>query len=236
VLKGLSYRDRDCLLNFYSSEILARFGYYDIALHHLKKAQDNIVLGYEDEFKPMFAKQQAIFEDQIEVLKVLFSTSLGTFLLHQNQVKIFYFKTPQFWESKQAVIQKYLSLPFEITALPSYLKNREDEFKVLYNRLINLSIDQNMSFAEYIYVSPLVYKNVLNNAIKLPKAFDIYALKDAFKDLPTIICGAGPSLNKNGARLNKLRDRALIFAGGRALSVLNDLGVEPPLNYWNRPL
>jgi len=174
-------------------------------------------------------RQLIIFEDQIEVLKVLFSTSLGTFLLHQNQVKIFYFKTPQFWESKQAVIQKYLSLPFEITALPSYLKNREDEFKVLYNRLINLSIDQNMSFAEYIYVSPLVYKNVLNNAIKLPKAFDIYALKDAFKDLPTIICGAGPSLNKNGARLNKLRDRALIFAGGRALSVLNDLGVEPHL-------
>ncbi len=175
-------------------------------------------------------RQLVIFEDQIEVLKVLFSTSLGTFLLHQKQVTIFYFKTPRFWETKQALIQKYLSLPFEITALPSYLKNRQEAFKEMYDHLIALSIDQNISFAEYIHVSPLVYENILNNALKLPKVFDLYGLQDAFKGLPAIICGAGPSLNKNGAKLNELKDRALIFAGGRSLSVLNDLGVEPHLS------
>ncbi len=181
-------------------------------------------------FQEDHKRQLVIFEDQIEVLKILFSTSLGTFLLNQHQVKIFYFKTPHFWETKQTLIQRYLSQPFEITALPSYLKNRQEDFKTLYNRLIALSIDQNITFAEYIHVSPLVYENILNNALKLPKAFDLYGLQDKFKGLPAIICGAGPSLNKNGPQLNELKDRALIFAGGRALSVLNDLGVEPHLS------
>jgi hypothetical protein len=45
-------------------------------------------------------------------------------------------------------------------------------------------------------------------------------LKGAFTKVPAIIVGSGPSLEKNGHLLEPLADRALIFAGGRALNVL----------------
>lgn len=45
-------------------------------------------------------------------------------------------------------------------------------------------------------------------------------LKDAFSNIPAIIVGAGPSLEENGHLLKALQDRALIFAGGSALNVL----------------
>lgn len=49
-------------------------------------------------------------------------------------------------------------------------------------------------------------------------------LEGAFKNIPAIIVGAGPSLEKNGHLLKELKDRALIFAGGSALNVID---VEP---------
>ncbi|MCH9634469.1 MAG: hypothetical protein S4CHLAM7_12210 [Chlamydiae bacterium] len=174
-------------------------------------------------------RQLVIFEDQIEVLKLLFSSKQGQLLLHHEQIRLIYLNTPNFWESKLSDLQKYLSQPFEIASLASYKKYRHEEFSRFYDSLISLSIDQNTVFAEYLYTSPLVYKNILRNSCNLPHAHNIHSLKNAFKDKPAIICGAGPSLNKNGPLLKELSDRALIFAGGRALSVLNDLHIEPHL-------
>jgi hypothetical protein len=49
-------------------------------------------------------------------------------------------------------------------------------------------------------------------------------LKGAFKNIPAIIVGGGPSLEKNGHLLQDLQTKALIFAGGRALNLLQ---IEP---------
>ena len=49
-------------------------------------------------------------------------------------------------------------------------------------------------------------------------------LQNVFQNIPAIIVGAGPSLEKNQNVLKELRERALIFAGGTALSAMN---IEP---------
>jgi hypothetical protein len=49
-------------------------------------------------------------------------------------------------------------------------------------------------------------------------------LKNAFKDVPALIIGAGPSLKKNGHLLESFQDKALLLAGG---SALNSIEVEP---------
>jgi len=49
-------------------------------------------------------------------------------------------------------------------------------------------------------------------------------LKGAFSNIPAIIVGAGPSLEKNKHLLKEFEDKALIFAGGTALNVID---VEP---------
>jgi hypothetical protein len=50
-----------------------------------------------------------------------------------------------------------------------------------------------------------------------------------YKDMPVIICSAGPSLNKNKYLLKKIKDKALIFAVGSALKPILETGVEPDL-------
>ena len=42
-------------------------------------------------------------------------------------------------------------------------------------------------------------------------------LKDAFSNIPAILVGAGPSLEKNGHLLASFREKSLIFSGGSAL-------------------
>ncbi|MBX7066845.1 MAG: DUF115 domain-containing protein [Parachlamydiales bacterium] len=49
-------------------------------------------------------------------------------------------------------------------------------------------------------------------------------LQGAFTGIPAVIVGAGPSLEKNGHLLRRLREKALLFAGGTAL---NAIDVEP---------
>lgn len=170
-------------------------------------------------------RQLILFEDQIEVYRELFSTELGSYILKHPQINFFFMGIEHFWELKKNKILKLLSQPFLIQGLPS-LKKKE-KFASFKDKLIALSIDQNIQFAEYLHVSPLMYENILYNLPKIAKSTLLYDLKDQFKNKPAIICGAGPSLNKNGHLLKELKEKALLFAGGRALSVLNDLGVEP---------
>lgn len=45
----------------------------------------------------------------------------------------------------------------------------------------------------------------------------ILDLKNAFQDIPAIVVGAGPSLEKNGHLLASFQSKAILFAGGHAL-------------------
>jgi hypothetical protein len=45
--------------------------------------------------------------------------------------------------------------------------------------------------------------------------------------VPAIVCGAGPSLAKNGRLLQDIQDRAFVIAGGAAVESLRRLGVTP---------
>lgn len=50
---------------------------------------------------------------------------------------------------------------------------------------------------------------------------------DIFKNRTIILVGAGPSLNKNINYLKEVKDKAIIIAGGSAITVLNNNGIEP---------
>ncbi len=54
-------------------------------------------------------------------------------------------------------------------------------------------------------------------------------LFDRFRDVPTVIVSAGPSLDKQLPLLAKYRDRLLIISIGQALGSLRSAGIEPDL-------
>ncbi len=68
-------------------------------------------------------------------------------------------------------------------------------------------------------------KNTALNIQFLKSHYDFSYRKDALKGVPAIICGAGPSLEKSFSLLKSLKDRAAIFAGGAALSILSLEGI-----------
>lgn len=59
------------------------------------------------------------------------------------------------------------------------------------------------------------------------KAKEGLGLKNRFTGTPAIVCGAGPSLLKSLSRLTQWKDKALLFAGGAALSSLIKEGISP---------
>jgi len=69
--------------------------------------------------------------------------------------------------------------------------------------------------------------NFLQNSQLFGAARDGKSLFGAFTGVPAVICGAGPSLEKEIPYLRSLKDRALLFAGGTTLSSLSQFSVRP---------
>lgn len=186
--------------------------YYEYLIPWLKKKKEHRLV---------------FFEDKLEILKLLLSSKIGLELIQNPQVDLFYLNSPNFWEQNQKILRSKLNLPFEIISQKSYLNHRRSSFKTFKDKLLTISMDQNAIFAEYLYSSHLFYQNTFYNFPTLHKACLVQHFFNEFKGLPAIICGAGPSMNECVKDLEPLYDKALIFAGGRSLSVLNDFNIEP---------
>lgn len=113
-----------------------------------------------------------------------------------------------------------------ITALSSYKKHYRSRFYRLREKLHRKTTVEHAIFHENRYY-PLFFENFIPNFYRLERSFDGNGLKNTFKDVPAIICGAGPSLKNDLKLLREMGDRALIFAGGSAITALSNQGVRP---------
>lgn len=79
-------------------------------------------------------------------------------------------------------------------------------------------------YSDVLYSHKIV-ENVLANYQRLHTCFNANALK--FKNIPAIICGAGPSLEKSFSALRTEGNKGLIFAGGSAIPILTRNNIRP---------
>ncbi|MCB1072931.1 MAG: DUF115 domain-containing protein [Chlamydiia bacterium] len=87
--------------------------------------------------------------------------------------------------------------------------------------LSNAILGVELTFALYQDYGLGQLSNVMRNLSHENKARNGFALAGKFKNIPAIICGAGPSLEKSLKSLKEVEDRALIFGGGSALGPLS---------------
>ncbi len=80
-----------------------------------------------------------------------------------------------------------------------------------------------MCASEYADFGAKVFKNLWHNFTGVIEHGG--AFQGAFKGIPAIVCGAGPSLADDFEHLRALSDRALIFGGGSSLAPLAQNGV-----------
>ena len=114
----------------------------------------------------------------------------------------------------EAIAWKYLFVPF------SYEKNKGD-----LEPLIRIQTEVNYRASDYADQGAQIFKNIQHNL-----ATDFYKgeeLFGKFKGMPAFVCGAGPSLRKNGHLLKELSSKGLIIAGGGATLALKKIGVTP---------
>ncbi|NGX50719.1 MAG: hypothetical protein K1060chlam2_00569 [Chlamydiae bacterium] len=114
----------------------------------------------------------------------------------------------------------------EIIALASYKKHYRSRTYRMRLKLHRLTTVNHAIFIENLHYN-LFFKNLLPNFKRFNGAFFGNHLKDQFQGVPAIICGAGPSLSKDIETLRTLDNRALIFAGGSAITALSNQGILP---------
>ena len=165
-------------------------------------------------------------ESQLPVIQRLFETERGKEMVHDQQVWIIPLEHKTFLEdlATNFVLKSYI-----FSALPLYEKIfavEVERLKTKYAFYLSLQAGITLEYSDH---GRGFFSNFFRNAFSLPNAYLANKLFDKFQGVPAIICGAGPSLDKNVHQLEALSDRALIFAGGTAMNALNANGVIPHL-------
>jgi hypothetical protein len=205
-------------------------------------------LGYYYEAAKIWLKQHphhhlVFLEEDLSVLFRLCETELGYHLIKDPQVQIIFLRDE---ESHKAIFNEltwtYFSVPFITSSLKLYQDVNPKGFLQLQQTISFQFERKKVVVDEYLKFGVVFFRNFYPNLFELPKAYWGNGLFNCFSQIPAIICGAGPSLNKNIHLLPELKNRALIFAGGSALNALIPKGflphfgvaIDPNLSQYSR--
>lgn len=147
-------------------------------------------------------------------------------MLSDRQVFLQYFVRKQKKAQIEGLTDRFCATKIEVIATPSFLEKNEGFFKKTRLELLRKASVKEALLTEALYAHQLVF-NVLSNFKQWEKSFFANDLKGCFKNVPAIICGAGPSLTASIPILKTLEDKALVIAGGSAIAALSNQGVLP---------
>jgi len=166
------------------------------------------------------------FEDQLGILRHFLEGAVAGELLRDPQAELHGFSKLSNEMFKDigwsAVLQ-----PVFVTAIPDYAKHRGEEAQEFEQLVLYESSRKDGIVDEYLKFGIVFYRNFYRNILALPDSYRGSAMFGQFPGVPAIICGAGPSLEKQLPLLKTLSDKALIIAGGSALKALQEGGVFP---------
>lgn len=176
-------------------------------------------------------------EDDLEVIKHFLETEDANEILKDSQVELHYLETQD--RSSQGVvkdlIQKFTYQSVRFASLISYEKEKASEFSSFKHFLELQLFRYQTNVGEYLERGASFFSNFYKNLFQYPESLNGNKFVGKFKNIPAIICGAGPSLEKNVEVLRQLKDKALIFAGGTAMNALNAFGINPHFGFGVDP-
>lgn len=167
-------------------------------------------------------------EDDLSVIYRLFETGLGEELLHDPQTTLRYSKNLlEDQELSDWLCWDCLLQPMTVVGSAVYSKQRAAFVAEFQNKLQFDHHRLDEAVDEYLDHGISYFRNFYANLLHLHESYLGDSLFNQFKDIPAIICGAGPSLSKDLPLLESLQNKAVIFAGGSALNALNSAGLQP---------
>lgn len=169
-------------------------------------------------------------EDDLAVIRRLFEMENGAKILKDSQVQLHFFSDSDLEDPFSPLAELYwsfLTSKIVVDALPFYKKTKQSFFLELQHKVVYDATTKEGFLQEYLEYGVSFFKNFYPNMLSLPGAHLGNCLFNKFRNVPAIICGAGPSLEKNLPLLSTLQNNALIFAGGSSLNALNAAGIQP---------
>ncbi len=174
------------------------------------------------------AHSLVFIENDPAIFSCLLQTETGRNIIQNPKVEFFYFKNNS--EGRNALEKEgalYAPRRIKISALPSYLKQYPDLFESINEVMQESWTDAHSLIARFLTFDDTVISNYIRNAFFIPEAYRGNHLFGKFNQIPAIICGAGPSLEKNIDQLKNLTSNAIIFAASSALNALTAKGIQP---------
>lgn len=165
-----------------------------------------------------------ILEENLEAIAHFLKSEEADELLNDTHVWLFYLDPMR--RSIAEITSLFTNTTYAVTTIYSEdlklktlgeLKSQIAFFHTLHSSQIGEFSNHSVSF----------FNNYFHNLFSLPDDYLANHLFGKFQNTPAIICGAGPSLGKNIETLKKLKDRAIIFAGGTSMNALNGMGMTP---------
>ncbi len=186
---------------------------------------------YYDAIRPWLKKSRkrrvVFLEDDLAVIQKLLGTERGTKILQDPQVQLLYFKDAKSEEIFEGFYWNFAMTKLAVTSLTSYSKVKASSLDELRHKIAYDASMKNALVEEYMRYGANFYINYYQNILCLDKSYLGNHFFGKFHKVPAIICGAGPSLAKNILLLKNLLDKAVVFAGGSALNVLNGADFQP---------
>jgi hypothetical protein len=174
-------------------------------------------------------KRWLIFlEDDLSVVDRLLGTEQASPLLNDLQVRLFYFcDIDTDWPFFHRLIWDHLFVGATVVALPAYAHTKKQELTLLTRKIAFETASKRQRAWEDLEHGGVLFKNYYRNLFHLPQAYLGSHVFKQFLNIPAIICGAGPSLEKQIPLLQTLQDNALIFGVGSSMNILNAHGFLP---------
>ncbi|NLJ87382.1 MAG: motility associated factor glycosyltransferase family protein [Epulopiscium sp.] len=109
------------------------------------------------------------------------------------------------------------------------------QYDRLYPEFLNIVVEEINNYISLFTISKNTRKhfwdkyneNFFNNLSSILMNYSINDLKGSFKNVPAFIVSAGPSLDKNIKELRNVKDKGIIFSGGRTLGALIKNNITP---------
>ena len=121
--------------------------------------------------------------------------------------------------------------PFEhidVQALPAHKQKKRARFYRIREALFRATTVEHALLVEGMHYH-LLAKNFFPNYLRFACASSANDLRGSFSHVPAVICGAGPSLEDEIENVRALEQRALVIAGGSAITALSRRGICPHL-------
>ena len=143
------------------------------------------------------------------------------------------------------IVQLFADKKILLTGLDSETKSNPQKYMEYWSKISFMNSVHSQWRAESHTHGVVYFRNCFLNYLDLANSFlgnKLFGKFTALKGVPAIICGAGPSLDKNIEMISQLSNRALIFAGGTALNALSaknilphfGIGIDPNVTHFNR--